>query len=985
MSTPGWGEASQGGSATWSGLLDSAGNVTPVQLSVTANDCWCTSGPIATPNDILMEGIIKDENRHGIVSSMDLTLTNLAAGSYDVYLYGNVNGGPSDVYVSIGTETNYWAQPEVFDDATGFIDATSTDLTQAHPGNYVTWTGVTPVNGAITVWATWANDGVGKEVGIPALQIASSAGFGTSSVPVAITGQPQPASAPAGASATFAVQVSGPAPTFQWYSNNVIILGATGASYTTPPLTLGANGAQYTVTIRNNVNSVPSAEAALTVVTGVFEPGFANVGQWTGENFDGLNANTLGVPNMGAAVPAFETRVDNGMEDTPEVARVSGYVVPATTTNYVFFVCGDFFGDLFLSTDDDPNNKRMIAQDPGYNYDAPWHWTSDPGNRSDQWIPQGGTTAPFANGITLTAGKKYYLEADQVNSWAGAHVEVTWKQFWDPDPANGTDTTLTGNVIGIYVPKATFMDFIQQPAGATTTGAFEPVGFTAQAISDSQVVVGGTGNPNNWGTNAAIFYQWQANGQDIAGATTSNLTFYPAPWDTQVVCKARALGYADASNNPAWSNSITALLTVTNTTTATAVVSASYFTNGNDSFYAPNAQFVSIKFNKAMDPTSLINAHYSISGMTVTRVTVYTNDYSGTLAVPAAAFAYQNVLLAVTGTPTLPLTVSVSGAKDGWGTALTGAGGIATAGLCPLTTRDLGYQVATDPAVPSLLWVDNTNAFTVECEGSDIWGTDDGCNFLYQSITGDFDVVVRQENQGHTANSAKGGLMVRDGLSSNSREWSILNEPVTLDGIAAPDGSGMGANSIECISRWGVALPSVDWDYGPGATLTNPPAYPNAWVRLIRATPHGASSSLVIAAWSTDGQNWITNAVADPSTNGDATPLPSTVYVGLGTTAHNNDASAAWPITDYSRLTYLNTVHYADYNPKYVWSPPKTPAKLSFTVSAGNIIISWAPTGGTLWSSTALGSAANWTAVGTANPSTNSISGPAKYFRVRNP
>jgi hypothetical protein len=134
-----------------------------------------------------------------------------------------------------------------------------------------------------------------------------------------------------------------------------------------------------------------------------------------------------------------------------------------------------------------------------------------------------------------------------------------------------------------------------------------------------------------------------------------------------------------------------------------------------------------------------------------------------------------------------------------------------------------------------------------------------------------------------------------------------------------------------------------------------------------------------------DGQNWVTNAVADPSTNGDATPLPSTVYVGLCTSAGNNDANVVWPVTDYSTLTYLNTVHYAEYNPKYVWTPPKIPAKLSSKVSAGNIIISWTPTGGTLWSSPALGSAANWTAVGTANPAPIPISGPAKYFRVRNP
>jgi hypothetical protein len=998
------------GGAISDALVDSAGNITVVRLIYDANDASFSDGaygPTATPNDNLMSGCIKANAPASMY--LNLTFTNLATALYDVYVYGAVDGGPADVYVSIGTETNFWTEPNAFTnydgtpgDGTGFIDATSTNLSTPTPGDYVKFTGVTPVSGEIAVTATVANDGVGNEAGISALQIVSPTGFPTNTVPVAITRQPQPASVIAGWSATFTVQVSGPGPSFQWYSNNVAIPGATSALYTTPPATAGDNGAQYEVTVSNNINSVPSDEAALSVRTAVYEPGFAKAETWINGNATNQTVLESGsfVPNpfmtyLWAAVPAFEMRVDDSISQW-DLDRVSGYVEPATSASYVFFECGSAPTDLFLSTDDNPANRRMIAQETQWS--NPWEWldaeggaitnSTDPAifmKRSDQWTNEVGAT-PYASGIPLNAGQKYYLEVDHFNNTGGDNVEVTWKQFGDPDPTNGTDTTLIGNVIGFYVPKATFMEFLQQPANATAN-LYEPVSFTAAAISDSQVIVGNTGNPNNWGTNTS-FYQWQKNGQNIAGATTSQLTIVPALSDNgaQISCMARALGFVDAANNPAWTNSTVAILTVASPTPAPAIVSASYFTNNNDPVDYPNQQVVSIKFNNAMDPASLLNANYSISGMTVTGVTVYSNDYSGALAVPAAGFTYQNVLLPVTGTPTLPLTVTVANATDAWGRALAGAAGTASAGLCPLTTQDIGYLLEVDPAVPSLLWVDNTNAFTVECEGSDEWNTTDGCNFLYQTMTGDFDVVVRQENDGHTSNFAKGGLMVREELTAGSRNWDIANYPLSSDGIMAPDGSGYGLNIIECFCRWGAGLESVDCDLTPSGTgtWTNPPAYPNAWLRLIRTSVPAVGTNIILA-WSADGQNWVTNSVTDPSTNGDATPLPDLVYVGMGTTAHNNDANVMWPVTDYSTLTYLNTVHYADYNPKYVWSPAKIPAKLSFTMSAGNIIISWAPTGGTLWSSPALGSAANWTAVGAANPATIPISGPANYFRVRNP
>ena len=87
---------------------------------------------------------------------------------------------------------------------------------------------------------------------------------------------------------------------------------------------------------------------------------------------------------------------------------------PPTTDDYVFFICDDDQGDLFVSTDSTPANKHMVAQETAWS--NPWQWTTSGGSstlsqkRSDQWSPDGGTTVPYASGIHMTANQPYYIE-----------------------------------------------------------------------------------------------------------------------------------------------------------------------------------------------------------------------------------------------------------------------------------------------------------------------------------------------------------------------------------------------------------------------------------------------------------------------------------------------------------------------------------------------------------------------------------------------
>jgi hypothetical protein len=232
--------------------------------------------------------------------------------------------------------------------------------------------------------------------------------------------------------------------------------------------------------------------------------------------------------------------------------------------------------------------------------------------------------------------------------------------------------------------------------------------------------------------------------------------------------------------------------------------------------------------------------------------------------------------------------------------------------------------------------------------------------------TNDFDVVVRNVSITHSSQWAKMGLMVREDLTGGSRNFNIISDPASADGIMAPDGSGFGANDVECNARQTVGGASGGWRNLAGGTV---PAYPNAWVRLKRV------STTVYAYYSTNSNDWVPLASFDTSTLPDGA-LSNVVYVGLCTTAHNNDLLGGPPPPPFK---FYNTVEYASYNSSY--SPPA--AHLSVSVSGANLTVRWTPIGGRLLSAPSV--LGPWTPVGTANPATIAIGAGPQFFRVVNP
>jgi hypothetical protein len=114
--------------------------------------------------------------------------------------------------------------------------------------------------------------------------------------------------------------------------------------------------------------------------------------------------------------PAFGSAGDNYGDS------ISGWVTPTVSGDYNFFLASDDSSELFLSTNSDPANAVIIADEPSC-----CHGFQEPGVST--------TTSGL---ITLAAGTPYFIQALHTEGGGGDYVKVAWRL--------STDTTAATNL-----------------------------------------------------------------------------------------------------------------------------------------------------------------------------------------------------------------------------------------------------------------------------------------------------------------------------------------------------------------------------------------------------------------------------------------------------------------------------------------------------------------------------------------------------------
>lgn len=320
----------------------------------------------------------------------------------------------------------------------------------------------------------------------------------------AIATQPANATVAEGATATFSVVASGTPPlAYQWRRNGANIAGATGASYTTPPVTAADSGARYSVIVSNNAGQVTSSDAVLTLTSTApvapaitIQPANITVSAGQGATFTVAAAGTAplayqwrrnGINIAGATAATYTT--------PPALASDNGTRYSVTVSN----AAGQVTSNEALLTVTVAAVAPTITQQPAST-------TANPGQTATFSVAASGT-APLAyqwmrGGVAISGATAASYTTPAVSAADNGSV-FTVAVSNPAGTVTSTPATLTVMVSAV-APTITM-----QPVDVTT---YE--GFTASF----SVQASGT---------APLSYQWRRNGVDIAGATSPNYVTPP--------------------------------------------------------------------------------------------------------------------------------------------------------------------------------------------------------------------------------------------------------------------------------------------------------------------------------------------------------------------------------------------------------------------------------------------------------------------------
>lgn len=169
----------------------------------------------------------------------------------------------------------------------------------------------------------------------------------------------------------------------------------------------------YTLNVKAIDNSGGTSTASVAIsVTG--ESGCAGAGKigheiWTGipgSDISSLPLNTAPTATRDLTIFEAPSNIDDNYG-----TRIRGYICPPVSGNYIFWISGNDQTELWLSTDQNPANKRLIASAAKYTNVRQW----------DKYASQ--QSSP----VSLAANQKYYIEALHKEGVGSDYVAVGWQ------------------------------------------------------------------------------------------------------------------------------------------------------------------------------------------------------------------------------------------------------------------------------------------------------------------------------------------------------------------------------------------------------------------------------------------------------------------------------------------------------------------------------------------------------------------------------
>lgn len=250
-------------------------------------------------------------------------------------------------------------------------------------------------------------------------------------------------------------------------TNDAFSINASGGLVLANPSALpNPGGLQLVVRATDSAGS--SDDGVVTVVcnpstTGVMEQRYTGTTAYNDQSW-------TGTPTYSGILTTFTT-AQNVSNDYSR--RLRGFIKPAVSGDYTFWVASDDDSRLMISADASVSGAVVIASVSGYTGFQSW----------DEKSSQKSAV------VSLVAGRLYYLEAQQTDGGGGDHLAVAWQ---GPGIAR---QSIPASVIYPFVPNVEFGPVPVVPliaVSSPTTGASLDVGVavtvTAEVVAGSPVL-----------------------------------------------------------------------------------------------------------------------------------------------------------------------------------------------------------------------------------------------------------------------------------------------------------------------------------------------------------------------------------------------------------------------------------------------------------------------------------------------------------------
>jgi hypothetical protein len=410
-----------------------------------------------------------------------------------------------------------------------------------------------------------------------------------------------------------------------------------------------------------------------------------------------------------------------------------------------------------------------------------------------------GTSAASGAVTTTTANQLLFGAGMTTAHFTGAGAGFTSRVITSPDgdivedmvaSAPGAYATTAPSTSGAWVMQAAAFNAAPVNTNSVTNNApvitLQPTGTTNSAVAGFTVSVTATGTP-------PLVYQWQLDGINISGATTSSYRQSPATANQsgKYTCVV--------NNNYGSVTSAAATVLITNAT-------------------LPSIALTSPADGATCTAPATITCAASVTpnGHTITQVQFY-NGTALLGTVPAAPYtwSWNNVAAG-------SYTLTARAVYDSGSTVSSAVAHLTVTGLpAPWQTADLGsVAVAGNAGIAG-------GIYTVAGAGT-ISGSADSFRFLYQTLSGDGQIQARISSAQNTGTAGCIGLMIRESLTSGS-EYAFM-------GIS-PTGT----------FRWQRRIKTGGTTSSSTLGTGTPP---NVWARLVR------TNGMFYGYKSTNGTSW---------------------------------------------------------------------------------------------------------------------------------